>query len=257
MLLFKCGFLLIPLTIVISVCSQVTNLPKSLDAVLAVLYSASVAIAGKIMYDRFQHINILGSLTTNPGVTCFSNKIASVSACSMFLGFLVHLFLFLFKVDKFSIAAINIFVCAFGTLYMWMQGIVTLYATTLFYDKNLTALRQCLSNVSCLVLVTMATFGTIASILPTNPNGATVAYICLIIASLCSYSVAIMFSIFILSYEKDYKYFAEGLPSDLLLDDGCEYNDAIVCEADGLFRAQEIRSHRLLIQGTNTSKKHS
>lgn len=54
--------------------------------------------AGKIIYDRYQQIHILGSLTPNPNVTSFANKISSFSASFLSLGFLVYFFLFLFKV---------------------------------------------------------------------------------------------------------------------------------------------------------------
>ncbi|KOB79044.1 DNA damage-regulated autophagy modulator protein 1, partial [Operophtera brumata] len=46
---------------------------------------------------RYQQIHILGSLTPNPNVTSFVNKIASTSASFLSLGFLVYFFLFLFK----------------------------------------------------------------------------------------------------------------------------------------------------------------
>lgn len=56
--------------------------------------------AGKIIYDRYQQVHILGSLTINPNVTSFANRIATCSAAFLSLGFLVYFFLFLFKVRQ-------------------------------------------------------------------------------------------------------------------------------------------------------------
>ncbi|KAH9630477.1 hypothetical protein HF086_000690 [Spodoptera exigua] len=121
MLIFKCGLIILTSTYIVSLCFQVSQDTNSLDTGLAFLFIASGAIAGKILYDRYQQIHILGSLTPNPNVTSFANRIASFSASFLSLGFLVYFFLFLFKVDNHCLTALNIFICGFGTLYIWMQ----------------------------------------------------------------------------------------------------------------------------------------
>ncbi|XP_028175609.1 uncharacterized protein LOC135076212 [Ostrinia nubilalis] len=243
MLIFKCGLVILSSTFILSLCFQVAQETNSLDTGLAFLYLASGVIAGKIIYDRYQQIHILGSLTPNPNVTSFANRIASFSASLLSAGFLVYLFLFLFKVDNQCITALNIFICGFGTLYLWMQCIITTYASTLYYDKNLSVLRQCLANLSFLLLIVMAIFGTITSFLPRG--GSSGVYLCLLITSLCGYMLAAIFCVFILSFEKEYEYFSEGLRSDMLLDDDCLSN-ASLADVDSLYGTQEFAASAVI-----------
>ncbi|XP_031766587.1 uncharacterized protein LOC113509574 [Galleria mellonella] len=247
MLIFKCGIVTLTSTYILSVCFQVAQDTNSLDIGLAFLYIASGVIAGKIIYDRYQQIHVLGSLTPNPNVTSFANRIASYSASFVSLGFLVYFFLFLFKVDNHCLTALSIFICGFGTLYIWMQCIITTYISTLYYDKYLSILRQCLANVSFLLLVIMAIFGTVTSFLPRS--GTSGVYFCLLITSLCSYVLAAIFCIFILSFEKDYQYFSEGLRSEFLLDDACSLNTASLTDVNSLYGTQELNSNTIVIKG--------
>ncbi|CAB3254770.1 unnamed protein product [Arctia plantaginis] len=247
MLIFKCGLIILTSTYIVSLCFQVSQEISSLDTGLAFLYIASGAIAGKIIYDRYQQIHILGSLTINPNVTSFANRIASFSASFFSMGFLVYFLLFLLKVDSNCLTALNIFVCGFGTLYIWMQCIITTYISTLYYDKKLTVFRQCLANVSFLILIVMAIFGTVTSFLPIS--GSSGIYICFVITSLCSNLLAAIFCVFILSFEKEYEYFAEGLRSELLLDDDCSLNNATLSDVDSIFGAQESISSTIVIKG--------
>ncbi|CAG5028224.1 unnamed protein product [Parnassius apollo] len=240
MWLFKCALIILSSTYILSLCFQIAKETNSLETGLAFLYMASGAIAGKILYDRYQQIHILGSLTPNPNVTSFANRIASFSATLMSLGFLVYLFLFLFKVDNICLIALHIFICAFGTLYLWVQCIITTYISTLFYDKHLLILRQFLANTSFLLLIIMAIFGTISSFLP--EAGSSVFHVCFIITSLCTYSLTAFFCIFLMSFEKEYEYFAVGLRSELLLDDACSLNNASLADVDSLFGTQDILS---------------
>ncbi|KPI94019.1 hypothetical protein RR46_13184 [Papilio xuthus] len=230
-----------------NLCLQVAKETNSLDTGLAFLYVASGAIAGKIIYDRYQQIHVLGSLTPNPNVTSFANRIATFSASFLSLGFLAYLLLFLFKVDSHCLIALNIFICAFGTLYLWVQCVLTTYISTLFYDKNLLILRQCLANLSFLLLVLMAIFGTITSFL--TEDGSSGFRVCLIITYLCSYSLTAIFCIFLISFQKEYEYFAVGLRSELLLDDACSLNNASISEVDG-FRTQDMLSNAIVIKGS-------
>ncbi|XP_075975465.1 uncharacterized protein LOC142976115 [Anticarsia gemmatalis] len=255
MLIFKCGLIILTSTYIVSLCFQVLQETNSLDTGLAFLYIASGAIAGKIIYDRYQQIHILGSLTTNPNVTSFANRIASFSASFFSLGFLVYFLLFLLKVDNHCLTALNIFICGFGTLYIWMQCIITTYISTLYYDKNLTVLRQCLANVSFLILVVMAIFGTVTSFLPIS--GSSGIYFCFVVTSLCSNILAAIFCVFILTFEKEYEYFSEGLRSELLLDDGCSLNNETLSDVDSIFGAQESTSSTIVIKGSISCAKIS
>ncbi|CAH2047199.1 unnamed protein product, partial [Iphiclides podalirius] len=236
MLIFKCAFIILSSTYILSLCFQIAKETNSLDTGLAFLYVASGAIAGKIIYDRYQQIHVLGSLTPNPNVTSFANRIASLSASFLSLGFLVYLLLFMFKVDNRCLTALNIFICAFGTLYLWVQCIITTYISTLFYDKNLLTLRQCFTNVSFLLLIIMAIFGTITSFLPEASTSG--LHVCVIITSLCSYSLTAIFCLYLMSFEKEYKYFAVDLRSELLLDDACSLNNASLSDVDKAVPAQ-------------------
>ncbi|KAI5645991.1 hypothetical protein NE865_01884 [Phthorimaea operculella] len=166
MLIFNCGIVVFPSTYILSLCFQVAKQTDSLDIGLAFLYIASGVIAGKILYDRYQQIHILGSLTPNPNVTSFANKIASCSACLLTVGFLIYLYLFLFKVDDHCLTALSIFIYSFSTLYIWTQCIITTYLSTLYFDQQLTSFRQFLANASLLLLIVMAIFGIITSFLP-------------------------------------------------------------------------------------------
>ncbi|KAJ0183287.1 hypothetical protein K1T71_001263 [Dendrolimus kikuchii] len=246
MLIFKCGLIILSSTYICSLCFQVAKDTNSLDIGLALLYIASGLIAGKIIYDRYQQIHVLGSLTPNPNVTSFANRIASFSASFLSLGFLTYFFLFLFKVDTNCLTALNIFICGFGTLYIWMQCIITTYISTLFYNRRLLVLRQCLANVSFLILIILAVFGTVTSFLPLS--GARGIYFCFIITSLCSYILAAIFCIFILTFEKDYEYFSDGLRSEMLLDDGSSLNDASISDLDSIYGAQEVTSSTIVIK---------
>ncbi|XP_026734133.1 uncharacterized protein LOC113498342 isoform X1 [Trichoplusia ni] len=255
MLIFKCGLIILTSTYILSLCFQVSQETNSLDTGLAFLYIASGAIAGKILYDRYQQIHILGSLTPNPNVTSFANRIASFSASFLSLGFLVYFFLFLFKVDNLCLTALNIFICGFGTLYIWMQCIITTYISTLYYDKRLTVFRQWLANLSFLIVIIMAIFGTVTSFLPMS--GSSGFYFCFIITSLCSNILAAIFCVFILSFEKEYQYFSEGLRSELLLDDGCSLDNASLSDVDSIFGAQESTSSTIVIKGNISCAKVS
>ncbi|XP_030025474.2 uncharacterized protein LOC115444005 isoform X4 [Manduca sexta] len=223
MLIFKCGIIILSSTYILSICFQIAKETNSLDTGLAFLYIASGAIAGKIIYDRYQQVYILGSLTPNPNVTLFANRIASFSASFLSLGFLVYFFLFLFK-------------C-----------IITTYISTLFYDKYLLVLRQCLANVSFLILIIMAIFGTVTSLLPLG--GSSGITFCFFVTSLCGNILAAIFCIFILSFEKEYEYFSEGLRSEMLLDDDCSLNNASLSDVESLFRAQNVTSSAIVIKG--------
>ncbi|XP_047530930.1 uncharacterized protein LOC125066732 isoform X1 [Vanessa atalanta] len=255
MLIFKCALIVLTSTYILSLCSQVVNETNFFDTGLAFMYIASGAFAGKIIHDRYQQIHILGSLTPNPNVTSFANRIACFSASFLSLGFLVYFFLFLFKVDEQCLTALNIFICGFGTLYMWVQCIITTYICTLFYDRRLTVVRQCLANVSFPVLVLMAIFGTVSSFLP--EDGSKGVYVCHVVSSLCSYILAGIFCIFLLSFERDYEYFSEGLRSDLLLDDACSLNNASLSDTDSIFGTQELISNSIVIKGSITCGKVS
>ncbi|CAG9787768.1 unnamed protein product [Diatraea saccharalis] len=246
MLIFKCGLVILSSTFIVSLCFQVAQETNSLDIGLAFLYLASGAIAGKIVYDRYQHIHVLGSLTPNPNVTSFANKIASFSATFLSAGFLVYFLLFLFKVGNSCLTALSIFICGFGTLYIWMQCIITTYVATLYYDKHLSILRQCLANLSFLLLVVMAVFGTVTSFLP--KGGTSGVYLCVLITSLCSYMLAAIFCVFILSFEREYVYFSEGLRSDMLLDDDCSLGDESLADVDSLYGTQEFNSNPIVIK---------
>ncbi|XP_037296267.1 uncharacterized protein LOC115444005 isoform X1 [Manduca sexta] len=248
MLIFKCGIIILSSTYILSICFQIAKETNSLDTGLAFLYIASGAIAGKIIYDRYQQVYILGSLTPNPNVTLFANRIASFSASFLSLGFLVYFFLFLFKVNNNCLTALNIFVCGFGTLYIWMQCIITTYISTLFYDKYLLVLRQCLANVSFLILIIMAIFGTVTSLLPLAGGSSGITF-CFFVTSLCGNILAAIFCIFILSFEKEYEYFSEGLRSEMLLDDDCSLNNASLSDVESLFRAQNVTSSAIVIKG--------
>ncbi|KAL0830577.1 hypothetical protein ABMA28_002728 [Loxostege sticticalis] len=254
MLIFKCGLVILSSTFILSLCFRVAQETNSLDTGLAFLYLASGVIAGKIIYDRYQQIHILGSLTPNPNVTSFANRIATFSASFLSAGFLIYLFLFLFKVDDHCLTALNIFICGFGTLYIWMQCIITTYVSTLYYDKHLSVLRQCLANLSFLLLIVMAIFGTITSFLPRG--GSSGVYLCILITSLCSYMLAAIFCVFILTFEKEYEYFSEGLRSDMLLDDDCLSN-ASLADVDSLYGTQEFVSNSNVIKGNISCSKVS
>ncbi|CAH0720020.1 unnamed protein product, partial [Brenthis ino] len=245
MIIFKCALIILSSTYILSLCSQVVTQTNFFDTGLAFMYVASGALAGKIIYDRYQQIHILGSLTPNPNVTSFANRISCFSASFLSLGFLVYYFLFLFKVDEQCLRALNIFICGFGTLYMWVQCIITTYICTLFFDKRLTVLRQCLANVSFPILVVMAIFGTVSSFLP--EDGTRGVYVCHVVSSLCSYILTGIFCIFLLSFEKDYEYFSEGLRTELLLDDGCSLNNASLSDVDSIFENREPISNTIVI----------
>ncbi|XP_045499345.1 uncharacterized protein LOC123696981 [Colias croceus] len=240
MLIFKSAFIVFFSTFILSLSSQIAKETNSLDTGLACLYIISGAFAGKILYDRYQHIHILGSLTPNPNVTSYVNRIASFCASLLSLGFLGYFFLFLFKGDEHSLKALNIFLCGFGTLYMWLQCLLTTYISTLFYEKRLTVLRQCLANLSFLFLVIMAIFGIISVLIP--EDGSSGMYICNVITSLSSYVLTTIFCIFILSYEKEYKYFSEGLRSDMLIDDACSLNNPSIDDVDALLVPEQASS---------------
>ncbi|XP_038213950.1 uncharacterized protein LOC119833826 [Zerene cesonia] len=240
MLIFKSAFIVFFSTFIVSLSSQIAKETNSLDTGLACLYIISGAFAGKILYDRYQHIHILGSLTPNPNVTSYVNRIASICASFLSLGFLGYFYLLLFKDDEHSLKALNIFLCGFGTLYMWLQCLLTTYISTLFYEKRLTVLRQCLANLSFLFLVIMAIFGIISVLIP--EDGSSGMYICNVITSLSSYILTTIFCIFILSYEKEYKYFSEGLRSDMLIDDACSLNNSSIDDTDALLGTLEQAS---------------
>ncbi|XP_032516691.2 uncharacterized protein LOC116769654 [Danaus plexippus] len=237
MLIFRCALIVLSSTYILSLYTQLINETDFYDTGLALMYIASGALAGKIIYDRYQQINILGSLTTNPNVTSFANRIASFSATLMSLGFLIYYFLFLYKVDEQCLRALSIFICGFGTLYIWVQCIVTTYVSTLFYDKRLTVLRRCLANASFPILTVMAVSGTLTSFLPEDGVGSRV---CKVMTSVCFYTLTTIFCIYILSFEKEYKYFSEGLRSELLLDDGCSLNNASVDDETVLINQELI-----------------
>ncbi|XP_047530931.1 uncharacterized protein LOC125066732 isoform X2 [Vanessa atalanta] len=220
MLIFKCALIVLTSTYILSLCSQVVNETNFFDTGLAFMYIASGAFASFLS-----------------------------------LGFLVYFFLFLFKVDEQCLTALNIFICGFGTLYMWVQCIITTYICTLFYDRRLTVVRQCLANVSFPVLVLMAIFGTVSSFLP--EDGSKGVYVCHVVSSLCSYILAGIFCIFLLSFERDYEYFSEGLRSDLLLDDACSLNNASLSDTDSIFGTQELISNSIVIKGSITCGKVS
>ncbi|KAL4716115.1 hypothetical protein ACJJTC_013892 [Scirpophaga incertulas] len=213
-------------------------------------------LAGKIVYDRYQQIHVLGSLTPNPNVTSFANKIASFSASFLSAGFLIYFCLFLFKVDNYHyLTALSIVICGFGTLYIWMQCIITTYVATLYYDKYLSILRQCLANLSFLLLIVMAIFGMITSFLPRG--GSSGVYLCVVVTSLCSYMLAAIFCVFILSFEKEYEYFAEGLRSDMLIDDDCSVDEGSLADVDSLYGTQEFTSNPVVIKGNMLAGKVS
>ncbi|XP_026734134.1 uncharacterized protein LOC113498342 isoform X2 [Trichoplusia ni] len=220
MLIFKCGLIILTSTYILSLCFQVSQETNSLDTGLAFLYIASGAIASFLS-----------------------------------LGFLVYFFLFLFKVDNLCLTALNIFICGFGTLYIWMQCIITTYISTLYYDKRLTVFRQWLANLSFLIVIIMAIFGTVTSFLPMS--GSSGFYFCFIITSLCSNILAAIFCVFILSFEKEYQYFSEGLRSELLLDDGCSLDNASLSDVDSIFGAQESTSSTIVIKGNISCAKVS
>lgn len=157
--------------------------------------------------------------------------------------------------DNHCLTALSIFICGFGTLYIWMQCIITTYLSTLYYDKKLTLLRQCLANVSFLILVVMAIIAIVTSFLPAS--GSSGMYFCLIVTSLCSNILAAIFCVFILSFEKEYEYFAEGLRSELLLDDACSLNNATLSDVDSIFGAQESISSTIDIKGNAACAKLS
>ncbi|XP_061714431.1 uncharacterized protein LOC133522947 [Cydia pomonella] len=254
MLYFRCGLVILATTYILSLCSQIAKETNSLDTGFALLYVASGAIAGKIIYDRYRQIHILGSLTPNPNVTSFANKISSLSASLLSLGFLVYLFLFLLKVDSYGLTALSIFICGFGTLYIWMQSLITTYLSTLYYDKGLTTLRQYLANVSFLVLLVMAIFGTLVSVLP--KGGTRGVHACLVITSMCSYVLTAIFCVFILSFEKEYEYFSDGLRSEMLLDDACSVTSASFSDIS-IFGTQQSNASTILIKGNPSSAKTS
>ncbi|XP_072932714.1 uncharacterized protein [Epargyreus clarus] len=255
MLIFKCALISLSSTYILSLCLQIVKETSSLDTGLVFLYVASAALAGKILYDRYQQIHVLSSLTINPNVTSFANRIASFSASFLSLGFLVYILLFLFKVDDHCLMALTIFMYGFGTLYLWVQCIISTYISTLYYEKNVLVLRQCLANVSFLVLVVMAIFGTVTSFLPEDSSSA--VYICFVITTLCSYTLAAMFCIFILTFEKDYIYFSEGIRSDTFLDDACSLNNASLEDVNSLYGAQELVSNSIFITGNMNCAKFS
>ncbi|CAH4033911.1 unnamed protein product [Pieris brassicae] len=228
MLVFKCALIFFFSTFVLSLSSQVAKV-YTLGIGLACLSFISGALAGKILYDRYQYIHILGSLTPNPNVTLYVNRIASISASFLSLGFLSYLFLVLFKKDETTLRALTIFLCGCGTLYMWVQSLLTTYISTLFFEKRLTVLRQYLANLSFLFLILMAIFGTLSVFLPEGDSS--VMYICNILSSLSGYTMTTIFCIFILSFEKEYAYFSEGIRSDMLIDDTCSLNNASVDES--------------------------
>ncbi|XP_053605014.1 uncharacterized protein LOC128672115 [Plodia interpunctella] len=254
MLIFKCALIVLTSTYVLSLCFQVAKETNSLDIGLAFLYVASGVIAGKIIYDRYQQIHVLGSLTPNPNVTSYANRIASFSASFVSLGLTVYYFLFLFKVDNHCLTALTIFICGFGTLYIWMQCIITTYFSTLYYDKRLTVFRQCLANLSFLLLVVMATFGIVTSFLPRS--GSSGIYLSLLITSLCSYTLLAIFCIYILTFEKEYEYFSEGLRSQLVLHDGCSPSNASLSDVDSLYN-EELVSSAIVIKGNINRAKTS
>lgn len=255
MFMFKCALIILTSTYIVSLCFQIVKETNSLDTGLAFLYIASGVTAGKIIYDRYQQIHILGSLTPNPNVTSFTNRIASFSASFLFLGFLVYFFLFLFKINNNCLTALNILIYGFGTLYIWMQCIITTYISTLFYDRYLLMIRQYLANVSFLILIIMTIFGTVASFLPMG--GSSGFYFCFIITSLCSNMLAAIFCLFILSFEKDYKYFAEGLRSELLIDDNCSLNDESLSDVNSILEGQDFTSGTITIKGHISCAKSS
>ncbi|XP_073955169.1 uncharacterized protein [Choristoneura fumiferana] len=255
MLYFKCGLVILSTTYILSLCSQIAKETNSLDAGFALLYVASGAIAGKIIYDRYRQIHILGALTPNPNVTSFANKISSLSASFLSLGFLVYLFLFLLKVDNYCLTALSIFVCGFGTLYIWMQCLITTYLSTLYYDKHLTTLRQYLASGSFIVLIVMAILGTVASFIPRG--GTRGIYFCLVATSLCSYVLTAIFCVFILSFEKEYEYFSDGLRTEMLLDDACSLTSTSFSDMDSIFGTQELNSSTIVSKGNISSSKAS
>lgn len=157
--------------------------------------------------------------------------------------------------DNLCLTALNIFICGFGTLYIWMQCIITTYISTLYYDKRLTVFRQWLANLSFLIVIIMAIFGTVTSFLPMS--GSSGFYFCFIITSLCSNILAAIFCVFILSFEKEYQYFSEGLRSELLLDDGCSLDNASLSDVDSIFGAQESTSSTIVIKGNISCAKVS
>ncbi|CAK1555303.1 unnamed protein product [Leptosia nina] len=236
MLIFKSAFVIFFAAFVLSLSSEIAKDANSLNIGLACLYVASGAIAGKILYDRYQHIHILSSLTPNPNVTLYVNRVASISASFLTLGFLSQLCLFLVKVDDTSVKALDIILYGFGTLYMWLQCLLTTYNSTLFYEKKVTVLRQCLSNLSFLFLVLMAIFGTLSVFL--TQGDSSVMYICNIITTLSSYILTTIFCMFILTFEREYKYFSEGIRSDMLIDDACSLNNASL-DVERLLGTQE------------------
>ncbi|XP_026318950.1 uncharacterized protein LOC113229533 [Hyposmocoma kahamanoa] len=249
MLIFKCGIVVLSSTYILSLCFQVVKETNTLDVGLAFLYIASGAIAGKIVYDRYQQVHILGSLTTNPNVTSLANRLATYSAAFLSLSFLVYFFLFLFKVDAHCTTVLSIFICGFGTLYIWIQCIITTYVSTLYYDQHLALLRQYLANVSFLIVIILAVFGIVTTFLPSGASG---IYICFVITSLCNYTLAAIFCVFILSFEKEYQYFAEGFRTDPLIDDVSSISNESFSDGESLFGAQEVFSNTMVIKGTIT-----
>ncbi|XP_050679133.1 uncharacterized protein LOC126975330 [Leptidea sinapis] len=247
MFIFKSALFVFLSSYIITLCNLIVRETNSLQIGLVCLYGISGVFAGKILYDRYQHINILGSLTLNPNVTSYVNKIASTSASLLSLGFLAYLILFLFEVNEQSLKALNILLCGIGSLYMWVQCLLTTYLSTLYYDKRLTVCRLCLANVSFLFLVVLALFGTVSVFLPTDSSSG--IYMCNIIASISSYVMTTIFCTFILSYEKEYKYFSEGIRSDMLIDDACSLNNASLDDVDSILRTEEPTS------STNATKR--
>ncbi|XP_041979986.1 uncharacterized protein LOC121733705 [Aricia agestis] len=248
MLIFRCGLVVFIATYIYSISLKYNKETFFLNSGLVFLYSVSGILAGKIIYDRYQQIHILGSLTQNPNVTSFANRIASFSASLLSLGFLVYIILLSFKVNEHCLRAVNIFICGFGSLYLWVQCILTRYICTLFYDKRLSVLRQCLANVSFPVLTVMATFGTVSSILPEDSSNG--MYVCRIAITLSSYILTAIFIVFILSFKKDYEYFAEGLRSEMLLDDACSLSASLSDVDSSIFGTQDMLSSALLIKGS-------
>ncbi|VVD05440.1 unnamed protein product [Leptidea sinapis] len=151
------------------------------------------------------------------------------------------------QVNEQSLKALNILLCGIGSLYMWVQCLLTTYLSTLYYDKRLTVCRLCLANVSFLFLVVLALFGTVSVFLPTDSSSG--IYMCNIIASISSYVMTTIFCTFILSYEKEYKYFSEGIRSDMLIDDACSLNNASLDDVDSILRTEEPTS------STNATKR--
>lgn len=232
MIIFKVAYILLPATFLLTLCSLLSNITELFDTIIFLCISSG-ALTGKIIYDRYKNIQCIS--TSQHTTAAFANKISAVSSMFLFSSFLLYLVLVIIKVDKSCLTALNLFACGFGTLYIWMQSIITNDVSSIYYNKNLLSLRRLIASASLFVLIATAVFGTASVFFPANGIGAkTGNNICIFVTTLCSYIAVALFSILLLSFEIDTDYF-KGLESTrALLDDACTFDNSMATETESL-----------------------